>query len=764
MIKLSTLLTAVLAVSDAADTRNLRAQDSTTAGGGGPTTIATMAPQQAGDLNVHSIDHPFPLPRTKMPDGFDSKVEFQTMREEMEGGKTVFHERLVRCGVEKDTQGNELFPCNPDFDTRPFIKGLDRVGAGFNILTGTKTTPLFEWSIPAWFKPVYDSGRYNTDHKIPEQIVLTSLPSGEAGMSTEMFQSYEEYESKKSWGIGVSMGMIGLDESFALSKSTVSLRSAFSQYDVGISHQRYELYEMTIKPEIYGNCPYEEAVFSVEKDIVNTAAAAPAEDNGIVPKLTAKQVGCWLEAIHLKKHKPMFQENGIDGSFLLLIKNADMVDLEVTRQLDQHRFYFELGKLTKMEQIPDYMKEPLTTETCLTGVVEGTSDASKLDSSEKPNVERSERLYSPEPGTDFIELARMNSGSEPASEEPKKVGAVGAASEEPKKGGAVGAAVGRIVPSAAVNAGEIWKTTLGMKAKKGVRYAYGKDPGFLTQRRATKEHPVFVRRHLLRQGFLTAVGGLPVLANNQIHSVCADFDRDITATSMALKRGEGMSAEESTSASEAETEYRRFLNEWGTHFVESVVMGGDVQITSMVRRDSLKEKETKTLEANAEAEMDTQEMINDDDEEKQTEVETSDGSTNDDADCHNTDGEAGKSPCDEDKKTTSKRTVKETLKKKATAMMPAISSILGAVGTAGASMAAPLIAQVVENLKLKLSARYGSSASKNIQLNSKNNKNEVKFHGGDAQINGEEIGGDQFKMWKSTIRDDPVPVKQHIGT
>ena len=65
MIKLSTLLTAVLAVSDAADTRNLRAQDSTTAGGGGPTTIATMAPQQAGDLNVHSIDHPFPLPRAK---------------------------------------------------------------------------------------------------------------------------------------------------------------------------------------------------------------------------------------------------------------------------------------------------------------------------------------------------------------------------------------------------------------------------------------------------------------------------------------------------------------------------------------------------------------------------------------------------------------------------------------------------------------------------------------------------------------------------
>ena len=116
-------------------------------GGGG----ADMPVQDAGAVaHVNTLgSHPYPLPRSNMPDGFGSKVEFQTVSEQA-GGRTVFHERLVRCGIEKDENGNEKFPCNPAFDLRPFVKGLDRVGSGFNILTGEKTTPLFEWSVPPW--------------------------------------------------------------------------------------------------------------------------------------------------------------------------------------------------------------------------------------------------------------------------------------------------------------------------------------------------------------------------------------------------------------------------------------------------------------------------------------------------------------------------------------------------------------------------------------------------------------------------------------
>ena len=38
----------------------------------------------------------------------------------------------------------------------------------------------------------------------------------------------------------------------------------------------------------------------------------------------------------------------------------------------------------------------------------------------------------------------------------------------------------------------------------------------------------------------------------------------------------------------------------------------------------------------------------------------------------------------------------------------------------------------------------------------------VRFLGGDAQLNADEVGGDAFKAWKNTIRDDPVPVQRTI--
>jgi hypothetical protein len=51
------------------------------------------------------------------------QVEFQTVEGATDkDGQKIFSERLLRCGVDPN------FPCNPSFDTRPYIKGLDTIG------------------------------------------------------------------------------------------------------------------------------------------------------------------------------------------------------------------------------------------------------------------------------------------------------------------------------------------------------------------------------------------------------------------------------------------------------------------------------------------------------------------------------------------------------------------------------------------------------------------------------------------------------------
>ena len=133
--------------------------------------------QNKPNLLLPNKPNEYPLPRETLPDGFGAKIAYQTVTRTRPDGEKIVSERLVRCGIETDADGVELFPCNPSFDTRPYIKGLDHVGTGYNSLTGDRTAPLFEWSVPPWFKPSYDSGVYNYPNKIPEQIVLTSVAS-----------------------------------------------------------------------------------------------------------------------------------------------------------------------------------------------------------------------------------------------------------------------------------------------------------------------------------------------------------------------------------------------------------------------------------------------------------------------------------------------------------------------------------------------------------------------------------------------------------
>lgn len=718
----------------------------------------TLNPQDA-DASTHALinDPAYPLPRSKMPDGFNSKVEFQTVATKV-GDKTEFHERLVRCGIEKNEHGKEIFPCNPSFDVRPFVKGLDRVGSGFNILTGEKTTPIFEWSVPPYWKPVYDSGRYNTAVKIPEQVVLTSLPSGQAGVSTEMYQSYSEYQSKKSFSVGGSIGTIGLSQSFALSSNTQKMRSAFENYEIGISQQQYRLYELRIKPEIFGQCPYNSPVFTAETEQVNTAAAAPAAGNGIVPLMSVEDVGLWLKSIKLTgetieknsvnekdvaklDYVKSFENNGIDGSFLVDMKTDDLVDLGVTRQLDQHRYNFEFAKLLKisLDSLVEAKLKCDGQEECLKSAV--PPYAQKLVEKYQQEKEGAEAEAAEE--VEKVEEAEAEEAGNKSEEAGNKAEVVGKAEEEKAN-------------KESVNEDGTSKSV-------SVDPEDGPEPESI--REFNFERPSYVRKYILRAGFMNAVNALPNLKESQIHQLCQDFDADIIETSKAMKEetsGGDEIRKEIAEAFEAEVEYRRFLFEWGTHYVRSAIMGGEVEITSMVSRKDITESQSKSMSsssdvgADVEASVDNQELMNDDSESEVTEVvsvKNTDDTVKSDSDEESASGDTGEK---------SKDVVKQTVKKDSNGLMKNAAMLTGALGTGGATAAAPLIAEAVKNLKLKIDARYGSSSKSSIQITSSNNKNEVQFYGGDAQLNADEVGGDQFKLWKNTIRDDPVPVSKTI--
>ena len=80
----------------------------------------------------------------------------------------------------------------------------------------------------------------------------------------------------------------------------------------------------------------------------------------------------------------------------------------------------------------------------------------------------------------------------------------------------------------------------------------------------------------------------------------------------------------------AQDAYRRFLHDWGTHYTKMAVMGGEVTVTTMIRKTKAEEKtsESTTQEANVEHALDTQEAAeanSDSDTESVIETNTNDG-------------------------------------------------------------------------------------------------------------------------------------------
>ena len=543
---------------------------------------APTAGQPSVQAAVHAaIPNEYPLPRSQMPDGFGAKVAFQTVtRQDKKTGNKVVSERLVRCGIETDEDGKELFPCNPSFDTRPYIKGLDHVGTGYNALTGERTAPLFEWSVPPWFKPSYDSGAYNYPNKIPEQVTLTSVASGEGGMVTELFESYDQFESKRSFSMGVTFGALGADNALSLASKSERFRSNFDNYKIGISKQQYKLYELEVKPEIFGYCPYKSPIFTAEKiDLEDKSAARPPPSDGIVAEWSAQDVGEWLKRVALGQFAEEFVKRGVTGPLLLTLEDTELTELGVKSTFDKHKLRFELQLARQL--VPEKDKHKFL----------DPAEMYKVDGNEDNDVDEEDEFF------DAVEAQDIQPSPAPASS---------------------------ATPSASNSEERLFlieeKADLDLEPKKPI------------------SAPRFVRKWVLRQAFLDAVEAVPILSSSDIAKVCADYDEEDDETagesdddsdgedekdspeisssgsesenpipeledafiqtkftvSQSLRRGKlsrqrlargrvtSMLDKIQIDVQQAERAYRRFLHDWGTHWTRSAVMGGEVE-TNLVQ-------------------------------------------------------------------------------------------------------------------------------------------------------------------------------------
>jgi hypothetical protein len=733
---------------------------------------ATAPPPGAIQAAAHfAAPIEYPLPRASLPDGFGAKVAFQTVtRNDKATGDKVVSERLVRCGIETDANGKELFPCNPSFDTRPFIKGLDHVGTGYNSLTGLRTAPLFEWSVPPWFKPSYDSGAYNYPNKIPEQVVLTSVASGEGGMVTELFESYDQFESKQAFSMGVTFGAFGADNALSLSSKAERFRSSFQNFQIGVSKQQYKLYELEVKPEIFGYCPFVEPIFTAEKmDLEDKSAARPPPSDGVVADWTAADVGVWLKKVALDQFAEEFVKRGVTGPLLLTLEDTELTELGIQSAYDKHKLRFEL-QLARQEP----------------------SDKDKANNA-------AEDAY---PG-----------GAAPA----------GTAADE--------------APSTTPAPAEALLLLLDEKAHP------------LRPKNTPGRHSRFVRKWILRQAFMDAVNALPILQASEISKVCADYDEEDDDTSgdsddedeedhgpsedlpsdddmdddafffletsatssRRLRRGSTSKAHRLHASSRrarrskrtgkpeliadlgnAERAYRRFLHDWGTHWTRSAVMGGEVEVTTMVRKTKSNEKslESSQTESRVENALDTQEAESDAESGTESVVETNTGGGGGGASgARGGDGDSSSSSSSSSSSTSSSddgeslastnvaatsntgpskhSIVKGTRKEKGflsgTADMLKDLAAAAASGMTGG--VTEMIKAAIQNLQLKLAVSTSSSNSAMRTLTRENNKNEVKFVGGDTAIdpNAGTAGGMSFESWKDSIKSDPAPITKTLS-
>lgn len=93
-------------------------------------------------------------------------------------------------------------------------------------------------------------------------------------------------------------------------------------------------------------------------------------------------------------------------------------------------------------------------------------------------------------------------------------------------------------------------------------------------------------------------------------------------------------------------------------------------------------------------------------------------------------------------------------------MMSALKGALVSLADGGASQ---MIKEAIQNLELKLKIKTSKSKRHENILNSENNKNEIRFKGGDTTVDPEQIGGSQFAIWKDSIGNSPAAIEKTLS-
>ena len=220
----------------------------------------------------------------------------------------------------------------------------------------------------------------------------------------------------------------------------------------------------------------------------------------------------------------------------------------------------------------------------------------------------------------------------------------------------------------------------------------------------------------------------------------------------------------------------------GTHYTTSVTYGGQVEVTTMIRKSETEAKELDesnvevrilyskftthisslntrySIQASLEANEKESEDANDSESASEVVVETSE-------EVPSTVEEGGENSLPPQGSTTIHTTEKSSNDQStssgdaaggvADVLVDTLRSAALAAGTSG-------ISELIKELELKLKVQHSSSKRKKTLLTKENTKNEIRFLGGDTSVDPDKLGGSAFSEWKDTISKNPAAISTII--
>ena len=146
--------------------------------------------------------------------------------------------------------------------------------------------------MPPWFKPSYDSGAVQLPKQDPRAGHIDERGCGEDDMVTELFESYDQFESKRSFPWALRLAHWRRQCPGALGKASDSPAFRISKLCVQAAVQAVRAWGQTRNLRVL---PVLEPIFGGKIDLEDKSAARPPPSDGIMATWTAEDVGAWLK-------------------------------------------------------------------------------------------------------------------------------------------------------------------------------------------------------------------------------------------------------------------------------------------------------------------------------------------------------------------------------------------------------------------------------------------------------------------------------------